>query len=153
MTTPLKEGQAAPDFSLTDGDGKVHRLKDYKGKKVLLYFYPRDSTPGCTTEACNFAGSQASYVKHGVVVLGVSTNNAASHAKFAAKHNLNFPLLADTEGEVSRAYGVLKSLAPLVKVARRVTFLIDERSKIIKIWDPVSAKIHNDEVLAYLSQK
>jgi len=150
MSTRLKEGQTAPAFELMDGEGKPHRLRDYKGKTVLLYFYPRDNTPGCTTEACNFAESHKDYLRRGVIILGVSTDSSKSHEKFAAKYNLPFPLLADTDAEVTRAYGALKSFVPLVKKSRRVSFLINGTGKIVKIWDPVSAKVHNEEVLSYL---
>lgn len=152
MQTHLKEGQKAPDFQLPDADGTLHRLSDYEGKKLLLYFYPRDNTSGCTTEACNFSESFDDYGKFGIDILGVSTDSEASHRKFSDKFKLTFPLLADTDARVCRDYGVLKSLKPLVKTARRVTFLIAEDGRIRKIWDPVDAKTHNEQVLNLLKE-
>jgi len=152
MHTHLKEGQSAPDFDLADGDGPRHRLGNYRGQKVLLYFYPRDDTPGCTLEAVSFARSMDQYLAQGITVLGVSTDTPQSHAKFATKFSLPFPLLADTDGSVTRAYGVAAYPDSAETRARRVTFLIDEHGTIEKIWDPVSAPTHNEDVLSYLSK-
>lgn len=150
MPVKLQEGQAAPDFALPGSDGQQHSLKDYKGQRLLLYFYPRDNTPGCTVEAKNFATGFAEYETRKVAVLGISTDSEKSHEKFSTKLCLPFPLLADSEGKMAKAYGVLKSLRPLIMTARRVSFLIDPKGNIEKIWDPVKAKTHHEEVLAYL---
>jgi peroxiredoxin Q/BCP len=152
MHTHLQDGQEAPLFDLPDGDGPRHRLSDYRGRKVLLYFYPRDDTPGCTLEAVSFARSLDQYVAQGIAVLGVSTDTPQSHVKFAKKFSLPFPLLSDADGSVTRAYGAAAHPDLAETRARRVTFLIDEDGRIEKIWDPVSAPTHNEEVLHYFSR-
>jgi peroxiredoxin Q/BCP len=139
----LKEGQKAPDFSLDSTEGKKISLKDYKGKKnVVLYFYPKDMTPGCTTEACSFRDNLARVQKGDAVVLGVSTDDLKSHDKFIKKHQLNFPLLADTEKEVVNAYGVWKKKSMYGREymgIERSTFIIDKEGKIVYIDKAVNA--------------
>lgn len=152
MKTHLKIGAQAPKFDLEGSDGNRHTNKDCLGKKLLIFFYPRDNTPGCTTEACNFAEGYEAYQSRNVAILGVSTNSLKSHRNFSKKYGFPYPLLADVDSEMSKAFGALKSLEPLLIVSRRVSFLIDESGKIEQIWDPVKAKIHHDEVLAYLNE-
>ncbi len=150
MHTFLQDGQPAPNFDLQDGDTIHHRLRNYRGQKALVYFYPRDDTPGCLLEAVNFARSIDHYAAQRITVLGISTDTIESHQRFAEKYSLPFPLLADTNGAVTRLYGVANNPDADHLRARRVTFLIDEEGIIEKIWDPVSAPDHNEEVLAYL---
>ena len=143
----LQAGQAAPDFSLVDQSGKTHTLSDYKGKWVILYFYPKDDTPGCTKEACSFRDDILRLGKLGVQVLGVSLDSAESHAKFAQKHGLPFPLLADAEGQVTDQYGALQNLG-VVKFAKRYTYLIDPEGKIRKVYQKVDPSRHAGEIIA-----
>lgn len=143
----------APTFSLPDQNGIVHSLSQYKGKKVLLYFYPKDDTPGCTVEACSFRDNLARLQSHGIVVLGVSADSTESHKKFEEKHQLNFPLLADTEKEVVQAYGVLQEKSMFGKTfmgIHRDSFLIDEEGNIIKHFKKVKPAQHVQEVLDVL---
>lgn len=145
----IEVGKAAPAFTLEDQDGNTRSLKDYKGKKVLLYFYPKDDTPGCTTEACNFRDGYKDFKKNGLVILGVSKDSAQSHKKFAKKYDLPFPLLADVDTKVAQAYGVWqkKKLYGREYMGMvRSSFLIDEKGKIAKIYDNVKPKVHADEV-------
>lgn len=140
----------APSFTLLDQNGQKHSLKDYKGKKILLYFYPKDDTPGCTTEACSFRDSLNDFKKHGVQVLGVSCDSPESHKKFAEKFHLNFPLLADTEKEVVQKYGVWgeKSMYGRKYMGIfRDSFLIDEKGKIVKHYQKVKPAEHVEQVL------
>lgn len=151
----MKVGQKAPDFSVADDSGKTVKLSDFKGKKVVLYFYPKDSTPGCTTEACNFRDGFAAIRKKGAVVLGVSADSVASHQKFKTKFDLNFPLLADTERKIIESYGVWqeKSLYGRKYMGIvRATFIIGEDGKISHIFPKVKVKEHYDEVLAALGE-
>lgn len=145
------EGQAAPDFSLPATGGKKVSLSDYKGKSaVVLYFYPKDDTPGCTKEACSFRDVQAEFEEAGAAILGVSVDSVASHEKFASKHNLLFPLLADEDQEVVQAYGVWKEKSMYGKTymgTERTTFLIDRDGIVRKIWPKVKVEGHIDEVL------
>jgi peroxiredoxin Q/BCP len=139
----------APTFSLPDQDGAIHTLEQYKGKKVLLYFYPKDDTPGCTTEACNFRDGFAEFQKMGLVVLGVSADSVKSHKKFADKYELPFPLLSDEEKVVCNAYGVWgmkKFMGREYMGISRQSFLIDEQGMLSKIYDEVKVKEHADEV-------
>jgi peroxiredoxin Q/BCP len=144
-------GSAAPDFTLLSQEGAPVRLQDFRGSWVVLYFYPRDQTPGCTREAHNFQIDQAKYAQRHAVVLGVSVDNVDSHKKFCAKEGLNFKLLADTDGEVSKAYGSLTNLG-IVKFAARHTFLIDPNGKVAKAYTSVDPAKHSDEVLVALDQ-
>jgi peroxiredoxin Q/BCP len=140
----LKEGDLAPDFTLTSESGAQVSLSSLKGKPVVLYFYPKDFTPGCTKEACAFRDTFAEFQAAGVEVLGVSVDNVESHQKFKSEHNLNFTLLADTEKKVSTAYGVMSAMG----FSNRVTFLIDRDSKIKRIFKEVKPEEHAAEVLA-----
>ena len=149
----LKEGDAAPAFSAaTNGGGNVS-LADFKGKNVILYFYPKDDTPGCTKEACAFRDGFSEFQKRGAVVLGVSPDSAASHDKFVEKFKLPFPLLADEDKKIVNAYGVWGDKSFLGRVyqgTRRVTFLIGPDGRIKKIWPKVKPDQHAAEVLAAL---
>lgn len=140
----LKEGDPAPDFTLLSDDGKAVSLSALKGKPVVLYFYPKDFTPGCTKEACAFRDAFSAFQAAGVEVLGVSVDDVQSHQKFKSEHNLNFKLLADTEKKVSTAYGVLNAMG----MSSRVTFLIDREGKIKRIFKEVKPDEHAGEVLA-----
>ncbi len=150
----LKEGDKAPEFTaLTNGDGRVS-LADFKGKNVILYFYPRDNTPGCTKEACAFRDEFAAFKKKGAIVLGVSTDSAKSHDKFVAKQKLPFTLLADEDKKIVEAYGVWgeKRFMGMKYIGtKRVTFLIGPDGRIKKIWPKVKPAQHAQEVLAALS--
>lgn len=147
----LKTGDKAPDFALKDANGKIARLSDFKGKKVVLYFYPKDDTPGCTKEACNFRDNLAALKKLNVEVLGVSNDDKASHEKFAEKYNLPFRLLADVDKKVSKKYGVyeLKSMYGKEYYGiTRSTFVIDEGGKIQQIYYKVNPEEHINEIMA-----
>ena len=144
-------GQAAPDFTLPSQDGTRISLHDFKGKWVVLYFYPKDGTSGCTIEAHNFQRDQATYDQKNAVIVGVSVDSADSHKEFCAKQGLTFKLLADTGTTVSRQYGSLTNLL-LVKISARNTFLISPDGKIAKVWQSVSPSKHSAEVLATISQ-
>ncbi len=149
----LKIGDKAPQFSLPTGDGKTLALKDLTGKKVVLYFYPKDNTSGCTKEACSFQENLSSLKKKGAILLGVSADSAASHAKFASKFDLSFPLLSDEKREVLKAYGVWKEKSMYGRKymgIERTTFIIDEEGKIARIFPKVKVDGHTDEVLAAL---
>ena len=146
----LKEGDKAPDFTSTDQDGNKVSLKDLKGQRVVLYFYPKDDTPGCTKEACSFRDADDVYRSRGIKVLGVSTDNEKSHQKFISKFQLPFDLLADTDKQIVEAYGVWGEKSMYGKKymgTNRKTFLIDEKGKIAKIFDKVDVANHADEVL------
>lgn len=146
----LKVGDTAPDFSVNDQSGKPVNLSDFKGKKVVLYFYPKDNTPGCTAEACNLRDNYQALMKSGYIVLGVSTDNEKSHQKFIDKFQLPFPLLADTEKEIHEKYGtwVEKSMYGRKYMGTaRVTFIIDENGKIEEIIEKVKTKDHTAQIL------
>src|SRR6202040_2201067 len=145
------EGSSAPDFTLASQEGGSVSLKDYRGSWVVLYFYPKDQTPGCTREAHNFQIDQPKYAQRHAVVLGVSVDSVDSHKKFCTKEGLNFKLLADTDGKVSHAYGSLTNLG-VVKFAARHTFLIDPIGKVAKTYTSVDPVRHSAEVLAALDQ-
>ena len=144
-------GSAAPDFSLPSQEGTPVSLKDYRGKWVVLYFYPKDQTPGCSREAHNFQIDQPKFAERNAVVLGVSVDSVDSHKKFCAKEGLNFKLLADTDHKVTDAYGSLTNFG-VVKFAARHTFLIDPNGKIAKVYTSVNPANHSGEVLAELDQ-
>lgn len=149
----VEEGQKAPAFSLPGDDGKVHKLADHKGERVVLYFYPRDMTPGCTTEACDFRDNLARLKKAGAVVYGVSKDSIASHEKFRDKHELNFVLLSDEKLDVHKKYGAFGEKTMYGKKVEgviRSTFLIDEKGKIAKAWRNVKVGGHVDKVLEAL---
>ncbi len=150
----LMEKDTAPAFSLPSTTGKDISLKGLKGKKVVLYFYPKDDTPGCTTEACNFRDGMAELERAGAVVLGVSPDTVASHEKFREKFSLPFALLADTDHAVAGAYGVWKEKSMYGKKymgIERTTFIIDGNGKIAKIFPKVKVQDHHAEVLAALA--
>ncbi len=141
----------APVFSLPDQDGVVHTLSQYKGKWVVLYFYPRDDTPGCTKEACNFRDSSQDFKKLGVVILGVSKDSVTSHKKFAEKYHLNFPLLSDESKETIIAYhawGEKKFMGKVFEGVKRTTTLIDPEGNIKKTYENVNPLIHASQVLS-----
>ena len=149
-------GDAAPDFSGVTTDGTPVRLKDFRGRKLVLYFYPRDDTPVCTKQACSLRDHNAEIAARGAAILGVSTQDEASHRRFTEKHRLNFPLLADEDGAVGRAYGtiggggLLSAAKAILGVADRVTFIIDEKGRIAHVIDRPDAANHAEEVLALL---
>ena len=144
-------GSAAPDFTLNSQEGTPVSLKDYRGSWVVLYFYPKDFTSGCTIEAHNFQRDQAQYQEKKAVVLGVSVDSADSHKQFCTKEGLNFKLLADTDHKVSEHYGSLTNMG-LVKFASRHTFIIDPDGKIVKVYTDVNPNQHSQEVLAALTE-
>ena len=143
------EGSNAPDFTLPSQEGSSVSLKDYRGEWVVLYFYPKDQTPGCSREAHNFQMDQPKYADRNAVVIGISLDSVDSHKRFCAKEGLNFKLLADTEHKVTDSYGSLTNLG-LVKFAARHTFLIDPRGKIAKAYTSVDPLGHSADVLAEL---
>jgi len=146
----IKEGSTAPAFKTTDANGETVNLKDYRGQKVVLYFYPKDDTPGCSKEACSFRDSFSKFKKQGIAVLGVSPDSEASHKKFAAKYKLPFTLLADKDRSISETYGVYgekKFMGRTYMGVHRTTFLIDEKGKIKKVFEKVKPDEHASEVL------
>jgi peroxiredoxin Q/BCP len=149
----LKINDKAPAFTLLSTEGKEISLHDFKGKKIVLYFYPKDDTPGCTKEACSFRDNLARVKKKGAVVLGVSADAIKSHQKFTEKYDLNFPLLSDESREVLKAYGVWKKKSFMGKSymgIERTTFIIDEQGKIIHIFSKVKVDGHVEEILKVL---
>jgi peroxiredoxin Q/BCP len=139
-------GEPAPAFRLQDQDGKWHTLADYKGKWVAIYFYPKDDTPGCTTQACSFRDNIFAFNKEGAVILGISVDDVESHKKFAEKHGLPFTLLADADKAVAKQYGVLKSYG-VAEFARRDTFIVDPEGRIAKHYESVKPEGHSQVVL------
>jgi len=146
----LEPGAAAPDFELEDSDGKLWRLSDLRGRKVILYFYPADATPGCTAQACDFRDSKRELTDAGYTVLGVSPQDADSHRSFASQYRLNFPLLIDADTEVARVYGTTADEVGDYKgiplVIKRSTFVIDEHGKITEALYGVNARRHVGEL-------
>jgi thioredoxin-dependent peroxiredoxin len=150
---PIMAGISAPDFILIDDTGATRRLSDYRGQNAVLYFYPKDDTPGCTTEACNFRDDYSAFVEAGVTILGVSPDSPKSHAKFKLKYQLPFPLLADEQHIVCEAYGVWgqkKFMGREYMGVLRTTFLISPDGKIKKVFADVKPSEHSAEVLAAL---
>ncbi len=150
----IEEGKPAPDFALVADDGRTVSLKDFRGKKVVLYFYPKDDTPGCTVEACGFRDALPDVSSAGAVVLGVSRDDADSHVAFKRKYGLNFPLLSDPDTKVHRAYGAWGKKVLYGKETEgviRSTVLIDETGRVAKHWPRVKAEGHAAEVLAALA--
>jgi peroxiredoxin Q/BCP len=143
-----KVGQQAPDVTLPSQDGSQVSLKDFRGKWVVLYFYPKDNTPGCTIEAHNFQRDLSKYEQHNAVIVGVSVDSADSHKDFCAKQSLTFKLLADTDKKVAEQYGSLRESG----VAARNTFLVDPNGRIAKVWTGVSPANHSDDILAVLAE-
>jgi peroxiredoxin Q/BCP len=146
-----QSGQMAPDFTLPSQNGSRISLHDFKGKWVVLYFYPKDGTTGCTIEAHNFQRDIAKYEQRHAVIVGVSVDSPDSHKKFCAKQGLTFKLLADTDKKVSQQYGSLTNLL-VAKMAARNTFLVNPEGRIVKVWTGVSPAGHSDEVLSALTQ-
>ncbi|HEX7447546.1 MAG TPA: thioredoxin-dependent thiol peroxidase [Pirellulales bacterium] len=153
MSEWLEEGKPAPDFTLPANDGGTVKLKDQRGGPVVLYFYPRDDTPGCTKEACAFRDRHAELTAHGAKVFGVSTDDVTSHVKFRDKYGLNFPLLADTDHRVAEKYGAWQEKNMYGKKSwgvQRSTFLIDSEGVVRKVWRRVKVDGHDEQVLAAL---
>lgn len=148
-----KVGDAAPTFTLSSTEGKALGLNDFKGRNIVLFFYPKDDTPGCTAEACSFRDSNSDLEAAGAVVLGVSTDSLESHGKFRAKHNLNFPLLSDDTADIAKMYGVWKEKNLYGRRSwgvARATFLIGADGKIKKIYKKVNTEQHGRDVLTDL---
>ena len=150
---PLDEGVPAPDFTLLDENGMPRTLSEYRGSPVVLYFYPKDDTPGCTTEACNFRDDYSAYQDAGVVILGISPDSPKSHTKFKAKYHLPFSLLADQDHKICdlyRTWGPKKFMGKEYEGVLRTTYLIDTQGKIIKIFENVKPAEHSHQVLEAL---
>lgn len=150
----LEVGMKAPDFSLPDQNGDMHTLSEYAGKKVILYFYPRDNTPGCTKQACGFSELYPQFVEKDAVVIGISKDSVASHKKFEEKYNLGFTILSDTELEAIKAYDVWQEKKNYGKVSMgvvRTTYLIDENGVIEKVFKKVKAADNPAQMLEELS--
>lgn len=155
MPITLEAGDEAPAFSLKDQDGKTHRLKDYAGQTVVLYFYPKDDTPGCTKEACSFRDNFGAIEEAGAVVLGVSADDAGSHEKFREKYDLPFPLLVDDGAKVASSYGAWGEKVLYGKTVigmTRSTFIIGPDGKLTKVWKQVKAEGHAEHVLKALTR-
>jgi thioredoxin-dependent peroxiredoxin len=151
----IDAGTQAPDFSLPDETGELRSLSDYRGRPVVLYFYPKDDTPGCTTEACNFRDDYSQYEAADVVILGVSPDSPKSHAKFKEKHKLPFTLLADTDHKVADQYGVWgpkKFMGRSYEGVHRTTYLIDADGDIVRVFENVKPADHSAEILQALKQ-
>ncbi len=142
-------GKPAPDFRLPDQSGNTLSLKDFQGKWLVLYFYPKDDTPGCTQEACAFRDDLAQLTEMGAAVVGISVDDTDSHAEFAKKYHLPFPLLADKDGHVAASYGALVNLG-IMKMARRFTFLIDPKANISKVYLSVETSRHSQDIITDL---
>jgi thioredoxin-dependent peroxiredoxin len=154
MADWIEEGATAPDFTLQSDEGKDVRLADFRGKPVVLYFYPQDDTPGCTKEACAFRDRSADLKARGAVVLGVSPDDVTSHEEFRDKYHLNFPLLADTDHKLAERYGAWREKNMYGKKSmgiQRSTFLIDGDGKVRKVWKRVNVDGHDEEVLTALA--
>ncbi len=145
----LKVGTKAPDFALKDEQGKIHHLSDYRGKMVVLYFYPKDFTPGCTAEACNLRDNFDILQQKGLIILGISYDSPQKHKKFKDKYNLPFPLLSDTTKAVAEQYNAKSTLTGFL-FAKRITYLIDEQGNILHIFDNVKPKSHAQQILEFL---
>ncbi len=155
MADWIESGKKAPDFTLPADDGGKIKLSALKGKPVVLYFYPRDDTPGCTREACAFRDQKAAFTKLGATVLGVSTDSLESHSKFRAKHKLNFPLLADVDHKVAEKYGAWREKNMYGKKSmgiQRSTYLIDAEGKVARVWKKVRVEGHDEEVIAAVKE-
>jgi peroxiredoxin Q/BCP len=145
-------GSPAPEFRLQDQAGKWHALSDYRGQWVVLYFYPKDNTPGCTTQACEFRDNIFAYRELGAAILGISVDDVASHKAFSDQHGLPFPILADSEKKTATDYGTLTKYVGIAELARRDTFIIDPQGKVAKHYVKVDPKGHSEIVLADLKQ-
>jgi peroxiredoxin Q/BCP len=151
----LKEGMKAPPFEGLDQDGKTVRLSDYAGKKVVLYFYPKDNTPGCTAEACNFRDNYDDFLKKGFAVIGISMDSENSHRKFASKYSLPFPLIADTAKKILDDYGVWREKKLYGRTFMgivRTTFIIDEKGIIEKVISKVETSRHSEQIFKLYQQ-
>lgn len=151
----IEPGQKAPDFQLLSDDGSAVKLSALRGQPVVLYFYPRDNTPGCTRQACAFRDSRAKWATLGAVVLGVSTDSAAAHQKFRAAYKLNFPLLVDADHAVAEKYGAWREKNMYGKKSlgiQRSTYLIDVAGKVARVWKKVQVDGHDQQVLAALAE-
>ncbi len=149
-STRLKTGETAPLFSGKDGNGEIISLKDFKGKKVVLFFYPKDDTPGCTAEACNLRDNYSLLKKKGYAVIGISADEQKKHKKYSTKYNLPFPLIADVDKEIIKAYdvwGEKQFMGRIVDGILRTTFIIDELGKIEKVITKVNTKNHTEQLL------
>jgi peroxiredoxin Q/BCP len=152
---PISANIPAPDFALPDDTGTTRQLSDFRGKPLILYFYPKDDTPGCTTEACNFRDDYSAYVKSGVTILGVSPDSVASHVKFKQKYKLPFPLLADEGHRICSEYGVWgpkKMMGREYEGVLRTTFLIDADGRVARVFENVKPSEHSAELLEALKQ-
>ena len=152
----LKDGNKAPDFKLPSQDGKIVKLSDFKWKKVALYFYVRDFTPGCTNQACSMRDGNDKLKSNGIVTIGISTDSVESHRKFVDKYNLPFTVLSDVDAKVAKAYGVygMKTfMGRKFMGVKRTTFLIDENGRIVKVMPKVDVKHHADEILGAFKVK
>jgi peroxiredoxin Q/BCP len=149
----IKKGLPAPSFSLKDDEGKTRSLSDFKGIKIVLYFYPKDDTPGCTTEACNFRDDYSAYVDAGITILGVSPDSVNSHRKFREKYHLPFSLLVDEDHKIADAYGVWgqkKFMGKDYMGVLRTTFIVDESGRIAHVFEEVKPADHSKEILSLL---
>jgi peroxiredoxin Q/BCP len=146
-------GAPAPEFKLQDQNGKWHELRDYRGKWLALYFYPKDQTPGCTTQACEFRDNIFAFRDAGAAIVGISVDDVESHKKFSEKHSLPFPILADASKQTARSYGVLKSYLGTMELAKRDTFLIDPEGRIVKHYADVDPKGHSQIVLNEIKER
>ncbi len=151
LSAEFAPGQPAPEFELPDQDGNLHSLEDYRDQWVALYFYPKDDTPGCTTEACEFRDDIFEFRRLRCQIIGVSLDDQESHKQFAEKHGLPFPLLADTEGKAADAYGVRTNILGM-SLAKRQTFLIDPQGNIARHYEKVDPETHSKQVLADLRE-
>jgi len=150
---PIQKGLPAPEFSLNDDEGRTRVLSEFKGTKVVLYFYPKDDTPGCTTEACNFRDDYSAYVDSGITILGISPDSVKSHQKFREKYRLPFSLLADEDHKVAEAFGVWgkkKFMGKEYMGVLRTTFIVDEKGRIAHVFEDVKPADHSKEILALL---
>ncbi len=149
----LKKGAKSPNFKALDQHGKEHQLSDYAGRKLVIYFYPKDNTPGCTTQACNLRDHESELQQNGISVLGVSPDSGTSHQKFTDKYQLNFPLLIDTEKEIIQAFGVWgpkKFMGKSYDGVNRTTFIIGEEGNILEVIEKVDTKNHTQQILDLL---
>lgn len=148
----LKAGDKAPEFELKDGNGTIHKLSDYKGQTVVLYFYPKDGTAGCTAQACNLRDNYDVLTDRGLVILGVSYDDTSSHKEFAAENNLPFPLLSDTEKTVAEKYNAKRPIIGAL-VSKRITYLIGPDGKIMHIFEDVDTGNHSAQILEVLDKQ
>lgn len=152
----LNVGDNAPDFTALSDDGSQVTLSNFKGKSVVLYFYPKDDTPGCTIESCDFRDSLSGFNALNVTIFGISRDDVKSHVKFREKYNLNFPLLADTDENICNLYDVIVNknmYGKMVRGIERSTFLIDSKGKIAHIWRPVKVEGHVNDILSHINEK